>query len=625
MKGTPNMPSERSPGQVLAEMLSDNLAAYRMGPVVGDRERRVILGVTPDGSFVDGMTLDGFIAQGGRMLLDSGRVYRFGNTVVYETNELNDPRLTTLAVQHRAEPAAAPTLANLFGVGCQTKQGAVQSLAPARLVGAVLADETLWRRLPEIKYHARRPTFDLNFDLCRTGWNPPSGILVHAPEVVPTFDAPHFAPNARALDRLPPFLRRLFREFSWRSDADLVNALAMPLTGLLINHFIDAPHPGGIVDANQPEIGKTLLVQCFGRILDAEEPPRISVVRDDELEKKLCAQLQSSVTSLFFLDNVRARIESAVIEQNMLSPVLSFRVLGRSATIQRPNTFLWMITSNLTAGTPDLIRRCVPIRLFYEGDPKCRTFSGDPLGYATGHRPEILGELAGMVLRWVQQGKPLGPRKHRCGPWAATIGGILGANGLGEFFLANADEAEAAMDQGLMDLATLAEHVVSRGLADLHANEGDDASGKGLAPGQWVPVFTAAQVMREKLAEGTTQGRSTAVGIFLGGKLNRAVTVETSQGPRKTTLRRREAGANQKLYYFELAPPAVDDRPAGQPTAPAAACAPEAPALDVSAFVPVVPLRADGGPAPDASALPGGDATQTVIAGPPGVEGPEWL
>ena len=292
-RGNSIMASQASPGQMLASMLFDSLHAYQIGPVVGDHARQIIWGVTPDGSFVDGMTLDGFLAQAGQILRDSGRLYKFGNTIVYETDAPGDQRLTTLAVQHRAEPNAAPILANLFGVGYETKQGVVQSLAASKLIGAVLADESLWRQLPEIRYYARRPTFDLDFNLCKPGWNAASGILVHAPEVVPTFHAPASAPDARALDRLPPRLRGLFAEFSWRSDADLVNALAMLLTGLLINHFVDDPHPGGIVDANQPGTGKTLYVQVIGRILDGAEPPRTSLVRDEELEKRLCAQLRS--------------------------------------------------------------------------------------------------------------------------------------------------------------------------------------------------------------------------------------------------------------------------------------------------------------------------------------------
>ncbi len=515
----------QSPGQILAAQLSDSLSAYQFGPLVGDHSRQIVWGVTPVASFVGGMTLDGFIAQALQILRDSGRIYKFGNTIVYETDAPGDQRLTTIAVQHRAEPIAAPVLANLFGVGFETKQGAVQSLAAPKLIGAVLADELLWRQLPEIRYYGRRPTFDDGFNLCKSGWNAASGILVHAAEVVPKLQAPAYSPDARALDRLPPRLRALFAEFSWRSDADLVNALAMSLTGLLSNHFVDDPHPGGIVDANQPGTGKTLYVQVVGRILDGAEPPRTSLVRDEEVEKKLCAQLRSSRTSLFFLDNVRARIESAVIEQNMLSPVLSFRILGKSATIERPNTFLWFITSNLTAGTPDFIRRCVPIRQFFEGDPKERKFQGNPLAYATLHRQDILGELAGMILRWAQLGKPRGKQKHRCDRWAATIGGILDASGLGAFFLANADEAEAAMDQGLLDLTTLAEHVVGKGLADLHCPEGGDPATKGKTPGQWAPLFAETQVLRDKLAESTIKGRQTAIGMFLSGKVNRAVPI----------------------------------------------------------------------------------------------------
>ena len=54
----------------------------RLGPVVGDRTRQIIWGVTPEGAFVDGMTLDGFLAQAGQILADSGRLYKFGNTIV---------------------------------------------------------------------------------------------------------------------------------------------------------------------------------------------------------------------------------------------------------------------------------------------------------------------------------------------------------------------------------------------------------------------------------------------------------------------------------------------------------------------------------------------------------------
>ena len=49
---------------------------------------------------------------------------------------------------------------------------------------------------------------------------------------------------------MPPYLRRLVQGFCWASDADLVNALGVLLTGLLGNHFVDDPKPLVILDGN---------------------------------------------------------------------------------------------------------------------------------------------------------------------------------------------------------------------------------------------------------------------------------------------------------------------------------------------------------------------------------------
>jgi hypothetical protein len=360
-------------------------------------------------------------------------------------------------------------------------------------------------------------------------------------------------------------------------------------------------------------------------ILDGIEPPRISLACDVELEKRLCAQLRRSRTSLFFLDNIRSRIESAVLEQNMLSPLLSFRILGRSDTIERPNTHLWLITSNMTAGTPDFIRRCVPIRQFVEGDPKARVFTGNPLAYATQHRLEILGELIGMVLIWVQQGRPPATQRHRCDRWAATIGGLLNANGLGQFFLANAEEAEVAMDVGLVDLATLAEHVVSKNLGDLHGPADGEPADKGWTPGQWAPVFAETQVLRDKLVDSTTQGRATAIGVFFSGKMNRRVSIETAAGPRAATLRRRDGTANQKFYFFEIGVSPALDGQLTHPSAPTAQGAPVAPNVEVPASVPVPPPVAANRRSALGSPPPFKTDGASCSDHPPAVGDLEWL
>jgi hypothetical protein len=544
------MPNTISLAKLQADRLRDALHDYRIGPVSCDRERAVIWGVTDKGVFVDGMTADAFLARAGTILTESGRVYTYGNSIVYEVPRDGDGALATLSVEGRAEPGAAHVLENLFVTAFDPRNGPVQSLPATKLVGALLADESLTRRLPKVQLHARRPTFDRDFVLCSPGWNPGADILVHGPEIAPVPWAPGDAPSDGAADRLPPRLRELLGEFSWRSDADLVNAVAVLLTGLLVNHFLDDPHPAAIVDGNQPQLGKTLLVQTIAWVLDDAEPARIPLTKDEEVEKRLCAQVRSTRSTMFFFDNVRARIESVVLEQNVLSPTVSFRVLGKSTIVERPNAFLWMITSNLTAGTPDFISRGVPIRLFYEGDPRARCFTGDPIAYAARHRLGILGELAGMVQRWVEQGRPEGSHRHRCRRWAATIGGILEVAGLGGHFLGNVAEAEAAMDQSLLDLATLAEHVVKNGQEDLYLACGVDPSGKGKPAGHWADVAGDAGVLRDKLAECSGEkARATLIGTFLGGKVGRTVSIEAAEAPCQATLRKREGRGRVRAYY----------------------------------------------------------------------------
>jgi hypothetical protein len=134
---------------------------------------------------------------------------------------------------------------------------------------------------------------------------------------------------------------------------------------------------------------------------------------------------------------------------------------------------------NDTKASPDLVSRGLPIRFRYDGDPRERDFQGrDPIRYAREHRAEILGELMGMVVRWNQLGRPPGPRKHRCSYWAEVVGGILQVAGLPEF-LENLDEAAAAFNQALDQLAALAEAVAAAGdpalIAILDSSEGGNS------------------------------------------------------------------------------------------------------------------------------------------------------
>src|SRR4051794_33247533 len=90
----------------------------------------------------------------------------------------------------KAEPHAASILANLVGIGVQGEEGASQSLMPATLVNALLANEDLWGSMPVIRTYALRPVFDGNYCLCGPGWHPEQGILVHGPDIDPAQEQP---------------------------------------------------------------------------------------------------------------------------------------------------------------------------------------------------------------------------------------------------------------------------------------------------------------------------------------------------------------------------------------------------------------------------------------------------
>jgi hypothetical protein len=160
----------------------------------------------------------------------------------------------------------------------------------------------------------------------------------------------------------------------------------------------------------------------------------------------------------------------AFIESNSMASHVTLRILGQSTNIDRPNDLLWAITMNNTKTSPDLVSRGLPIRLQYEGRPETRDFSdSSPLTYAKEHRREILGELAGMVVRWNQAGRPLGNHQHRCRQWAQLIGGILQANSLPEF-LTNLDEAAGEFNSQLDELSALAEAAVELNQAVVFIN-----------------------------------------------------------------------------------------------------------------------------------------------------------
>jgi hypothetical protein len=551
-----------SRGEQLCNDLFAALRDLRVGPT-GDGPK-LIQGVTSNGDLVDGQTMAGCFHDAGEALCASGRVYAMDDSMMYEQRGDNGHALVQIASASRVERCAPALLSNVIAASVQHQKGEIQSTIPAKLIYALLLNEAFRSELPRIREYARRPMYDTDFILRGPGWHADPGILIHGSDITSAPFEPPVAPNG-LLGRLPPLVRTLLCEFCWGSDADLLNALGFLLTGLLLNHFLDEPHPIGLLDGNQVGVGKTLLVRVLSLVLDDINPPPIRYTGDDELEKKLGARLRDAVSGVLLLDNVRGQIDSPLLEQNTLSPVISLRILGQSRDVRRRNRYLWCVTCNGTEATQDMLSRSVPIRLRYEGNPRERTFAlPDLLRFAREHRLELLGELAGLVDNWKLRGMPLGRQQHRCRRWAAVIGGILDAAELGTFFLANLHDAEREMDEGLAALTALADQV-------LRADDRVLLNSEGATAKAWVEHLRGAGVLPAPRPSESMQAGVTRAGRMLSSLVNRPVSIETEGSGCTVILRRTDGRSRQTRYRLEVSAPEKDTPPEmGQEASPPA-------------------------------------------------------
>ena len=282
--------TKKTPGSDLAEQLFACLGQVKNIPMAGTRQLPVLEGVSTHG--FDGPQ-ENALARLAEILAESERVFRYGNTIVLQTDRLDagGKCLQVLRDGATIPPGAADWLANVFVCGGE----AGQCPPFAWLVNVALRSETIWPVLPQIRVYANRPLFSEDYSLCGPGWHPDTGILVHGESVDPIMIP---VPTAPGPDRIPPKLRKLLDGFCFRTLADRVNAVALLLTGLLVNHFIGPGKPIWLIDGNQPGTGKTLLVRTNGMVLDGVEPRVLHYTPDDEeLQKRRSPQAGRSCPS----------------------------------------------------------------------------------------------------------------------------------------------------------------------------------------------------------------------------------------------------------------------------------------------------------------------------------------
>lgn len=384
-------------------------------------------------------------------------------------------------------------------------------------------------RLPEIKLFTRNPTYDVQFQLARAGFNAPSGIFYAGSEIKP-------AESTELLDEL-------LVDFCWRSPADRTNYVGLLLTALMILRFLGI-HPAAIFNGNQPGLGKTWLMLIVSILRDGRPAETLTYNPDqNEFEKALATKIRGGATSVI-IDNAKTSnksplIDSPVLERCITDQTISFRLLGQNASIAVENSIIFGITINFGRFSPDLVSRSIAINLHYEGNPKRRHFRENALiEWTTNHRAELLAELCGYVERWKAAGKPLAQNlSSRFPKWATTIGGILDVNHEPDF-LDNADASAAEFDPAhsdMLELAEILETNVSLTSADIleHAEK--------------------YKLLRKQIGSGSKKSRLTKLGNTLTRFINEEFVVGPDDNKHAVKLLK-EPGPRKKVALYSFLP-----------------------------------------------------------------------
>ncbi|GFO81971.1 MAG: hypothetical protein A49_15980 [Methyloceanibacter sp.] len=380
-------------------------------------------------------------------------------------------------------------------------------------------------RLLPLNHYSKVPVFDTDFNLIPPGYHDPTGIFYAGEVIEPSASMEH--------------LKLLCSEFAWKHDeTDKANYIGALLTALLVMHF-PGGHPGVVLNGNQPSLGKTLAANLTSLIVGDKDVESVTYTQnDEEFEKQIATQVDRGAL-VILIDNIKANVESAVLERAITSKVLTFRRLGKTEAITMPNTTLFFLTVNNGLMSRDLATRCMPINLYYEGPAEQREFTNPDLEeYAVANRQAILAELVGMVARWVEAGRPDGKGyRGRFNRWAKTIGGVLAVSGF-EGFLGNWAEMTSQMSTEADEITKLASVVLNLKRVNL------DLTAKEL-----VQIAREHELFEQAVSKG---GRGAVQSLGHHLVPFKGMTIKVDDDVEVIFHIRHDASGNKNVYRFEF-------------------------------------------------------------------------
>lgn len=400
---------------------------------------------------------------------------------------------------------------------------------PLELSRAFVVSPSVRQRLPELAAYTRTPVFDSSWNYVGVpGFHPRSGIFYDGPRLLPRSGTHH--------------IEQLLGGFKWRGPEDMVNVIGILLTALTMPHWRDG-HPLLVIDGNKSGVGKSFLASIIGAVVEGKPTEKVTYHRrDEEFEKALATRVEAG-DRVILIDNIKMRVDSAVLERCVTDPVLSFRRLGSNTSISRANDVTFCLTMNMTQLSPDLRRRALPVSLVSDQDVEKLEFPIEDLGvWVHEHRNDVLRELAGMVQRWVEIGQPKceNPARHSTSQrWSATIDAILRTSGF-HGFLDNFDAMNRKFDPKWETICAAAREGWRLG----PATAGEWA--KRLGDGAFFEVTRARNGQPR-----SPRGCSTAVGQLLLSYVGQEIPIGDNRMVRLVTSQLRGA-THSKSYDWHL-------------------------------------------------------------------------
>ena len=307
-------------------------------------------------------------------------------------------------------------------------------------LNAMLKTEAFLSQLPAVDGVTTVPLYLPDFSLSQPGYNEGGDehryVYLGQPPVV-----------LRSMNSINAFLDVM----DFDTEADKANALAACLTAMLWNHW-----PGGkpiiLATASKSHAGKDTII-LFAAGLN--EQCSISYQGTDwALERSLVGAINHNPDArVVVIENARLdrrghSISSAIIERFATDPKPFLFSTGTGPAKRRRNNIVLAISTNFGTVSEDILNRSLPIHLNPVGHVAERVSPiGNPkLEFLPKNQEIIAAELRGMIERWKAEGMPLDHSvRHPFSEWAATIGGILKANGI-KFFLGNYGKRRVADD-----------------------------------------------------------------------------------------------------------------------------------------------------------------------------------